>query len=550
MPNIAQEFVPDDKWVEIRPSNNIIFKLYNPKKAMTVWCKYETKLYKCFINVGLKQIFKKEKEARGWAKEIMTRIGGQQTLFEKFNEIEEQDFSSFGELQSVFSRIRGFMKTFGIGFKIKSFSDEKGATKKIRNILQKWLAKDSEKRPSVGEVKQDMKDELVKYTDGQPNIQDYEIERVARTELSSMRELEKLLSWKAQGYKRVRHNTHVVTSRPGHNSGKKDIEFNGRIFDIEYLLNNPKDRVPLHPNCFVSPTTLIRILEGYKEIRDIKIGDKVLTHKKRFKKVIETKNDYTYDDYLIIKVYLKGKGFQIKVTYEHPILTKRGWILAKDLTENDIIFFNKRFLEDYFEEKKKSHQSKATKKVWKKWEKDGTKEKISEKQSQKNKEIYKDKEKRKSQFLKANEKMRKDVKEGKWHLQKNKGKSYEEIHGKKTEDIIKRIKETCIQTFKNPIIRRFRREKLLEYLKKNKIFSIGRNEKEILDQLAYEYDTEIERQYHICGYRLDGFSKELNIAFEVDEKGHSHYRKKEKDKVRELYIKNKTNCRFVRVMDY
>jgi hypothetical protein len=249
MPDITQDFSIDDKWIEIKPKDNITFKFYNPKKTMTVWCKYEKKSWMCFINTGLKKIVDKEQKARDWAKEIMKTIGGQQILFEKYNEVKEQDFSSFSELQSIFSRIKGFMKTFGIGFKIKSFSEEPGAIQKIRKILQKWFVKEPEKRPSVGQVKQDMKDEIVDYKDGEANIQDYEIERVARTELSSMRELEKLLAWKAQGYTKVRHNTHVVTGKGAHSSGKKDIEFNGRVFDIDYLIGNPNDRIPLHPNC-------------------------------------------------------------------------------------------------------------------------------------------------------------------------------------------------------------------------------------------------------------------------------------------------------------
>jgi len=80
--------------------------------------------------------------------------------------------------------------------------------------------------------------------------------------------------------------------------------------------------------------------KGYKLLKDIKIGDKVLTHKNRLKKVIE-KPIYNIG-YKIPRYTIESEtGNKVTVTEEHPFYCKRNekfkWIKAKDLNENDII---------------------------------------------------------------------------------------------------------------------------------------------------------------------------------------------------------------------
>ena len=82
----------------------------------------------------------------------------------------------------------------------------------------------------------------------------------------------------------------------------------------------------------------------------------------------------------------------------------------------------------------------------------------------------------------------------------------------------------------------------------NGFINIGKNEKEILEQLEIDCDTKIERQYPICGFFVDGYSKCLNIIFEVDERGHKY--SKEKDKHREDIIVSELNCEIIRILDY
>lgn len=77
--------------------------------------------------------------------------------------------------------------------------------------------------------------------------------------------------------------------------------------------------------------------KGFKNIENIKAGDYVLTHKGRYRKaVIPMGKLYSGKLYEIIMKYYR---LPVKVTSEHPFYTKRGWVGAKDLTENDYVGF-------------------------------------------------------------------------------------------------------------------------------------------------------------------------------------------------------------------
>lgn len=98
-----------------------------------------------------------------------------------------------------------------------------------------------------------------------------------------------------------------------------------------------------HPNCFIDGQVPIYTSKGWVPIKEIKEGDLVLTHQGRFKKVLRTLKDaraeagemvykfkYRYSD--------RGTEYTSSVTGEHPILTNRGWVMAKDMQVGDRIF--------------------------------------------------------------------------------------------------------------------------------------------------------------------------------------------------------------------
>jgi uracil-DNA glycosylase family 4 len=99
--------------------------------------------------------------------------------------------------------------------------------------------------------------------------------------------------------------------------------------------------------CFAEPKLPIYTSKGWKHIQDIKIGDLVLTHKMRFRKVTKTMlGDKKYNgDLLSIGItYTTPVNKSVRsvslssITPEHPILTKRGWVVAGNIKVGDYIY--------------------------------------------------------------------------------------------------------------------------------------------------------------------------------------------------------------------
>jgi intein/homing endonuclease len=96
----------------------------------------------------------------------------------------------------------------------------------------------------------------------------------------------------------------------------------------------------IRPNdrCVFYGETKVYTSKGYKQIKDVQVGDLVLTHKGRFRKVYNTYN--TPRKELLYKIIYSWDGGIpytnfISVTGEHPFMTQRGWVRAKDLTTKD-----------------------------------------------------------------------------------------------------------------------------------------------------------------------------------------------------------------------
>ena len=90
---------------------------------------------------------------------------------------------------------------------------------------------------------------------------------------------------------------------------------------------------PLHFNCVVGDT-LIATLQGDRRIKDLVVGDFVLTHLDRFMRVTSTMFQLP-DNTLEIQT----QNNTLRITADHPVLTQCGdayrWILAGDLTSSD-----------------------------------------------------------------------------------------------------------------------------------------------------------------------------------------------------------------------
>ncbi len=95
--------------------------------------------------------------------------------------------------------------------------------------------------------------------------------------------------------------------------------------------------------CLTSYKTAIYTSKGWKRIKDIVIGDLVLTHKNRFKKVLRTNTDLYEDEIVTIKI--EDQGWAITVTPEHPFLIRSKkskftrWENAEDIVPGDEVSF-------------------------------------------------------------------------------------------------------------------------------------------------------------------------------------------------------------------
>lgn len=94
----------------------------------------------------------------------------------------------------------------------------------------------------------------------------------------------------------------------------------------------------VHPYCFGDYSTPIYTSKGWIQIKNIKVGDLVLTHKGRFKKVTDV-FIRDYDDSRVFNISVRTSDKYTvslrKITYNHPILTNKGWVNASDIKIGD-----------------------------------------------------------------------------------------------------------------------------------------------------------------------------------------------------------------------
>jgi len=111
----------------------------------------------------------------------------------------------------------------------------------------------------------------------------------------------------------------------------------GGIKQVQWL-SAGDDRV-----CILEGTAKVLTKKGIKNIKDIKIGESVLTHEDRYRKVLKTWHRKTNEE--VMKITLKGKleSSSITVTLNHSFFVLRDneetWVQAKDLLLTDKIFY-------------------------------------------------------------------------------------------------------------------------------------------------------------------------------------------------------------------
>jgi hypothetical protein len=92
------------------------------------------------------------------------------------------------------------------------------------------------------------------------------------------------------------------------------------------ILSYGRSKKGLPISCFTGET-LVETIEGMKEIKDIKIGDLVLSHDETYNKVEATREQTSEDIFL-----LTFEEEDFRVTGNHLVLTKEdGWVRVDEL---------------------------------------------------------------------------------------------------------------------------------------------------------------------------------------------------------------------------
>lgn len=96
---------------------------------------------------------------------------------------------------------------------------------------------------------------------------------------------------------------------------------------------------PGHPvNCFIDPQVPVFTAKGWKPIGKIEIGDLVLTHLGRFRRVLAfSKRSNQIANVVKIKMKSAWQANELTLTDNHPVLTQRGWVIAGELAIGDMV---------------------------------------------------------------------------------------------------------------------------------------------------------------------------------------------------------------------
>jgi len=95
--------------------------------------------------------------------------------------------------------------------------------------------------------------------------------------------------------------------------------------------------------CLISPRVLIYSADGFKPIKDIRVGDLVLTHRGRFRRVVYVRpHDVLPRGSEVIRLSIlpvdrAGKRVHITVTPEHPFLVNGSWKSASEIRPSDSV---------------------------------------------------------------------------------------------------------------------------------------------------------------------------------------------------------------------
>jgi len=190
----------------------------------------------------------------------------------------------------------------------------------------------------AGEGASQIMDKLTSLFD---SLKDFKAERVARTETSRMYAQGSLSAYKDLGYETVTRNEII--------DGRTDRDlcepFDGAVYYLESAMigraGDYPEAIPAHSSCLVSPGTPVYTADGWKAIFKVAVGDLVLTHRGRFRRVTKLHRQGVAVREVVELALLpfatipEGESRRLVVTPEHPVLTSYGWKVAGEIVSGD-----------------------------------------------------------------------------------------------------------------------------------------------------------------------------------------------------------------------
>lgn len=337
----------------------------------------------------------------------------------------------------------------------------------------------------------------------------------------------------------------------------KVCEFCSSMEGKTFTLDEIEPMIPAHPNCFIDPQTPIYTSKGWKPIGKIEIGDLVLTHKKRFRKVYALPRSKGLAGQDVVTFYFRGDQ-KVTMTANHLVLvsnsgTFSSWIEARRVTKKDHIMFLANecarcgkltpYFKKYCTRTCLSLDNTDSQRLDPKH-----KEIVSKKATEQlNREYAFGIRNGKDITKKANDKTREMVVKGEHPFQRPDNHAKSELfnnlphHIKASSDrmkkrnpmkdpeIVKKVQETLrISYLINPEKRI--NVRMAKFRKSGNMTWIEQRMAELLDRMGIEYIS----QYPILLYNVDFAIPALRIVIECD--GEQWHQDKEKDKIRQERI--------------
>lgn len=131
-----------------------------------------------------------------------------------------------------------------------------------------------------------------------------------------------------QRYRQIAYAAENILKQPGFSD-----KFYNYLAKGYYSLSSPiianfglKRALPI--SC-VTGDTWINTATGGKMAKDIQVGDMVLTHKNRYRKVVDIIPTKDKND--IYELTVKSRQYPLNITGNHLVLTNKGWVAVEDL---------------------------------------------------------------------------------------------------------------------------------------------------------------------------------------------------------------------------